>query len=885
MKPVSIRISAFGPYLKEQFIDFSDLTSAGIFLISGETGSGKTVILDAMTYALYGKSSGGGRGDIFAMRCTGASEEDETVVEYVFDIHQKRYKFIRTLKYGRKNLNAQQNVLVMNSDGVYEPIFENPKQSDLERTAEELLGLTYEQFRQVIILPQGQFEQLLTSNSKDKEKILTSLFNTEKWDSAAKILYSEAAERMKSVKDERNAVEAVLSENGCSSLEELCGLYEEKSSQLCETEKTLKGFSDELEKIRKNARTAEKIADKFVRLEKNEDEYRKLTENDEKIKEKEELLLKARNAEKARTAYNALMSARDGKKMRAEKSENAEKAAEICKKSLDCAINEQKKLDGEKSVYAEKEKQISALCDMTEVYRRADLLQKDLKSAEKSAKTAEEYALKKKTEKSAADEYAKSLENVKAELYKEYSSAVGKYTAALCASLAEGLSDGTPCPVCGSTSHPSKAVPTAETVTEDMLKELQKKIELNNSETDLAENKRKKITAELEKANSDYIEKKTAAEKLKTEYDTVTEKTDKSIGSEEELALKIGVLKTETEKFAKKTAAAAENVKALSEEFAVKASAAKTAAEEVKSAEKAEKSAEKEFFAVLKKHGFADEKDFIGALISEKEREMTEKSVSEHKINKESALKNIDELKAELNGTEKPDTEKILSQLNDAEENNKNLVAAHALAESETKRLKKLCTSVKKQTAALKKKGEKAEEDILFAKRLRGDNGISLQRYMLGIMLSSVITSANRLLENVHGGRYKLYRSDESSGSSRIKGLEFSVYDRFSAKNRPVTTLSGGEKFLAALSLSIGLSSVIRTQSGGIEMGAMFIDEGFGTLDSASVSDALSILGTMKRSDAVIGIISHVGILKENIAAGIEITKTEKGSSLKVKSR
>ena len=174
---------------------------------------------------------------------------------------------------------------------------------------------------------------------------------------------------------------------------------------------------------------------------------------------------------------------------------------------------------------------------------------------------------------------------------------------------------------------------------------------------------------------------------------------------------------------------------------------------------------------------------------------------------------------------------------------------------------------------------------MLFAKRLRGDNGISLQRYMLGIMLSSVITSANRLLENVHGGRYKLYRSDESSGSSRIKGLEFSVYDRFSAKNRPVTTLSGGEKFLAALSLSIGLSSVIRTQSGGIEMGAMFIDEGFGTLDSASVSDALSILGTMKRSDAVIGIISHVGILKENIAAGIEITKTEKGSSLKVKSR
>lgn len=211
------------------------------------------------------------------------------------------------------------------------------------------------------------------------------------------------------------------------------------------------------------------------------------------------------------------------------------------------------------------------------------------------------------------------------------------------------------------------------------------------------------------------------------------------------------------------------------------------------------------------------------------------------------------------------------------------LLEEKAKTESECERLNKLYLSLKKRLSAIEKSAAKAEEDMRFAKRLRGDNGIGLQRYVLGIMLTSVTNEANRLLENVHGGRYKLYRSLDASGSSRIKGLEFSVYDSMSAKKRSVTTLSGGEKFLTALSLSIGLSAVVRAQSGGIEMGAMFIDEGFGTLDSSSVADALTVLSAMNRSNAAVGIISHVDALKENISAGIEITKTSAGSTLKIK--
>lgn len=883
MKPVSIRISAFGPYLKEQFIDFSDLTASGIFLISGETGSGKTIILDAMTYALYGKSSGGGRGDIYAMRCTNASEDDETAVEYVFDIHGKRYKFIRTLKFGRKKLNSQQNVFAMNDEGIYEPMFENPKQSDLEKTAETLLGLTYEQFRQVIILPQGQFEQLLTSNSKDKEKILTSLFGTEKWDRAARILCAEATERMNDINKERSGIAAVLEENGCKSPEELFKLLEKKQEELLKNESELEKSSAELEKIKDFSREQEKIADKFFQLEKSEKEFAKFAEKDSKIEKEEKALKISLNAEKIKPAYDALKSARSEKKLRAEDLKSAKTASELCEKALDAVSKKYDELKNKKYDFDKKEKEITALSDLTETYRRTDELLKGLTDAENTEKSAKSQALKLSEKNEKAKSAVKELEIEKAQLYKEYSAAVEKYTAELCSSLAEGLSEGEPCPVCGSTEHPKKAAKSQKTVTEEDLKALKKKIDFNEDEINRASAEQRKVFEKLERANADYLEKRSESEKLRTEYDVLTEKTDKNIKSAAELEKKINALAAETKKYISELNEAEKSVKKLSEENAVKTAAVKTAEAEKNKAEQTEKTAADEFEKLLKKHSFGSEEEFLSALISERERLETEKAVSEHRINKESALKNISALKSELSEKKKPDTEKIRAELEEAEAVNKKLVELCALAKNEEKRLKKLCMSVKKQSETLKKQSEKAEMDLIFTKRLRGDNGISLQRYILGIMLSSVITAANKLLENVHGGRYKLYRSDESSGSARIKGLEFSVYDRFSAKRRSVSTLSGGEKFLAALSLSIGLSSVIRTQSGGIEMGAMFIDEGFGTLDSASVSDALSVLGTMKRSDAVIGIISHVGILKENISAGIEITKTEKGSSLKVK--
>lgn len=169
-----------------------------------------------------------------------------------------------------------------------------------------------------------------------------------------------------------------------------------------------------------------------------------------------------------------------------------------------------------------------------------------------------------------------------------------------------------------------------------------------------------------------------------------------------------------------------------------------------------------------------------------------------------------------------------------------------------------------------------------FVKAMRGDTSIGIERYVLGIMLSHITRSANTLLKNVHDGRYQLYRSDDTSGKVRKYGLELSIYDNATASMRSASSLSGGEKFLVSLALSLALSAVVQARNSTVSMESMFIDEGFGSLDEASIADALKVLSSMTNSKTMIGIISHVELLKENIPYGIEVTKGKQESTCRM---
>ena len=275
MKPVSVRFQCFGPYKEEMFVDFETLEKNGLFLICGETGAGKTTILDAICYALYGKSSGGNRGDLSVMRCKMAEPSDETVVEFTFDTNGQRYRFLRTLRFGRKKLIDSHNCMVL-ENGNYVPLFENPKLKNVNQKAEELVGLNYEQFRQVIILPQGQFEKLLVSDSVEKEKILVSLFKAEKWQNIAEEMYRRVSEEDRKLRGEIADIKSRLSDYNCNKIEELEELFKLEEVQLKELAKEVKESEQQ--------ETAQKERyEKAIRIQEQTEELEKRRRNVERL--------------------------------------------------------------------------------------------------------------------------------------------------------------------------------------------------------------------------------------------------------------------------------------------------------------------------------------------------------------------------------------------------------------------------------------------------------------------------------------------------------------------------------------------------------------------------------------------------------------------------
>jgi exonuclease SbcC len=280
--------------------------------------------------------------------------------------------------------------------------------------------------------------------------------------------------------------------------------------------------------------------------------------------------------------------------------------------------------------------------------------------------------------------------------------------------------------------------------------------------------------------------------------------------------------------------------------------------------------------------GFASEQDFLAACLEPREkqrrRERTATFRSDWKV-AESALK--DQLLA-VEGKPLQDIQALQQALNQAEQTRKALVQHQILLDSGLNTLradeKSLALRIERNRDAL----IALEADQVFARRLSGVHGVSLQRYVLGVMMNSITAQANRLLQNVYGGRYKLYRTDETTGRTLKGGLELEVFDSQNSQRRSVRTLSGGEKFLVALSLAIGLSAVVQAQGEGIRLEAMFIDEGFGSLDREAIQDALEILQGIRRTAGVVGIISHVEALAETIPARIETTKGKRGSSAKI---
>ena len=463
-----------------------------------------------------------------------------------------------------------------------------------------------------------------------------------------------------------------------------------------------------------------------------------------------------------------------------------------------------------------------------------------------------------------------------------YTAAQKQYLDGISGTLAEKLIPGEPCPVCGSREHPKPARLSQKKVTEKELDTLNKKLNActkavsRNAELRRnAEAVYQNLQQEAGKAEQNMIALQTAYEELLGQKISGIENAMQLLKERKTSETWILSFREEEKQIQQLLTAVQGEVTAANVQLAKAQEASKEGKLRFEEQQTIWKQA-------LSEHGFADEEEFIRSLMQTKEKNTCRETLISYRTTLENVRTEEQKQQEKLEGKIRPKLKEMEYELQIAESEQKNRSKELILAQQEVQRIKRIEESLAKRKAKYETERIRVDANLEFAGRLRGRSGISLQRYVLGVMLSSVTVEANRLLKQVHGGRYRLYRTNEIAGSSHKGGLELEVLDALSGERRSVTTLSGGEKFLVALSLAIGLSTIVQTQGNGMRLGAMFVDEGFGTLDQHSVYDALEVLQGIQKASGLVGIISHVEMLKDVIPVKLEILKGKNGSYISI---
>ncbi|SCZ81334.1 AAA family ATPase [Pseudobutyrivibrio xylanivorans] len=878
MRPIKIEFQAFGPYVGHEVVDFEAISEKGLFLICGKTGMGKTTILDAMTFALYGKSSGHGRDDFEAMRCTNAAFDKTTFVKFEFENNGNFYLFERRLERKRKNLSPAYNLMKKDEEGVWKTLLENAKEKALNDKAIEIIGLEYEQFRQVIVLPQGQFEKLLTSNSDEKEKILTSIFGEEKWQEIAEKLYQEVDERKENLKEIKNRILNSLKEEQCESMGQLRLLIDHKKAELTSLDEESKE-ADYDNKI-KALQDEQVLAKRFNDLHNAEKQLEVLKATEHETKQWEQKVKDSERAEKVRAFIDASDSALEQLDARKEFEKNTRKEAEKAKITAEASA-----LKLEEHLKRENEVEENKALKIQYEGKRDDYEALDKTSEELKAKENEEkQALKiEEAAKKIYDAFAPKIVNLNEEyskLNEEHSSLLNSYLIGITGELAEQLKDGMPCPVCGSLTHPNKAIKGDNSITRDIVDA--KKDEVDQKYDELQRTIEKQSTAKTDLDNKHLIVENKHAEVVSknAEFNKIKNNLVEGLNSLVELNNKIDELDKSINEFANKKSKLEEKEKKDNISFREAQAKIEPAENETRNAELLYKESLESVEAALKEHGFDSKEEAKELLLDEAAVNELNQKVKEYDTNVKAAKTNFKNLSVELEGKTEPDIESCKSKLEEITNAKDLYIEKRGVINSEIARLTNKKNMLEADDEGIDEKIREAEEDFAFAKRLRGDSGTGLQRYVLGIMFSSVVTAANQMLEMVHGGRYRLYRSDEKAQGSNKRGLELKVFDKNSEdhEGRSVRTLSGGEKFLTSLALSIGMSTI--AQKSGIKIEALFIDEGFGSLDEDSIGDAMNVLNSIQEANGIVGIISHVQLLQDRIPTKLRVEEIEKGSHI-----
>ena len=1005
MKPIRLELKEFGPY-KDEIIEWDKIINEPIFLITGKTGSGKSTLFDAITYALYNKTTGGK--DIASLRTKTAADKDKTQVNFDFELSGKRYRIERTLAYlktGNKNLTSGK-VVLMEYNSEKQDIIAT-KEQEVKEKIEELIGLDDKQFCQIIILPQGKFKEFLLSKSSEKKETLRSLFNTyfyqkfvdlvqeqaKNLDSKHKQKEKELITRFEQfdIDGELTKFEFLKDEN----FEEINNLILSQENEIKLEKKEQVKLEKNFQNVKDNFIELSKLNDKFLNLENYKLNYEVLYKKEEYFSNLKELVGKLTELQKSKDKireYRGLINKHlqlkelemtlldEEKKYKIDLENNIKLESKLTELKDDIEIYRKIAAD-QKFFYNNIDEFITAKNNMSVYNIKLEELahKKDfLGELEANLKTKNDILLESNEEKNVLDgsigklkleilkktqevDKFKAFENSQSELREKKSKfeVAKKQLEELRISREElqkgflllksnrekeilnsfilNLHEGDDCPLCKQRIEHLPDITSIVQVDENIEESLQDvttkiiKLEtlLQKDEQEIS-NLSKLIKEQEEMVNLKALEELT---QLEEELKQETVNLERVIGEikllEKEIKRlkkdieELSILLNEEEQLKQSHLEAKNKINQFENNVEVKLEEFKGYYENIASQVDKYDNMYKSFQnnnndllirktkieteqknniknieevtneIVLLTNSFTNSKlsKYYSSLEDAEENvveldklEQYQVQIDEFEDSKKIILNSIEKLEQELVGINQPDLEQEREKLQSFENEVSSFIEKMAVLTTRLDNNKKLYKKIHDDYLELLDSSKDIREIIEFSDVVNGktESRKSLETYVQGYYLDLILVAGTKRLLQMTNDRYRFIRREEKSKGGGLQGLEIEIHDIYLNSTRIISSLSGGELFLASLALALGLAEVIQNESGGISLETIFIDEGFGSLDAETLDTALTTLIDLQSYGRNIGIISHVSELKERIRPKIEVYAQENYAKVKM---
>ena len=915
MRPLKLTIAGFGPYAGVQELDFEALGRSGLYLIAGDTGAGKTTIFDALTFALFGEASGGSRKSDM-LRSKYARAEDPTYVELTFTYNGQTYTVRRNPAYERAKARGVGTTSQLADAQLTLPDGSVvTKLKDVNRAVQEIIGLSREQFAQVCMISQGDFRRLLEADTETRKKIFKDIFETG--------LYSDLQTRLK---DEVSALDGQMTEARRSIRQytegmvcadnsdfnaqvqkaktdglptaELTELFENLLSedktletkldeQVSAAEDAIKALEKQKEAVEAYRQTKENL-DKLSKTEQTQTaawETAKAaleaakTEKDKTQPELTEHLGKLRNQLPSYDELDEKNKALQGKekllKIEQQKRDEAEKQKATLAEELSAFKDEQAKLKDSDKEKAELDAQLKQCTDRKSAL---ETLLTDFKSLRAEQKTLAD-----------SQEKYSALAAEMDKQHQEFERMQRAFLDAQAGILAKDLHAGISCPVCGALEHPHPAELPAHAPTEDEVKqakETYEKAQAAAAEASTAaaaqaatvDTKQDALRQKRQDLLSDTSEEQaeTAAREQLHDCETQIDELNAKIETAEKNILR----KSKLDKLIPKTEdaqkAAEDSWYEADKQIDVLQTESNTLTARINELQRSltheDKASAKREIGELETQSDALEQELSAALEQEK--------ASLNALTATRAA--IEQLQKQLETGADGDLNNLFEQLEAQKKQKKELEEQRQSVHTRIEVNGRAHDGIDKKRDELEELEQKYVWMNALAKtaagNLQGKAKIDLETYVQTTYFDRILARANLRLQKMSGGQYDLKRRRNADDLKSKSGLELDIIDHINATERSVNTLSGGEAFLASLALALGLSDEVQ-MSTGIHLDTLFVDEGFGSLDSEALSKAYQTLAGLTEGNRLVGIISHVAELKERIDRQIVVTKGPDGSS------